>query len=424
MIILYEDIKLIRTYFSIYPRYHGRGRRDRYEHSRSHRRRDYPSGGEPYETSSKRRRAPTPPSTTEIPADRTKSTSGHPSDTSEGGDILSPVEDAHTQAHLGQRHDTPLSNQCTTHSVEKDSSTIKSPHLLDTSLDPLPPLEEDPFKQGENVESTFKNDIKGSNLLKLQKVRETDLLPQNGKQSKYEPFSVTAPAFPTDEGQKVAAPSQNDVQAILSQAHKTTKATVSQEKLAALKRRRELEEKTMKAKRSKLNSKSSLANPLPPTRFNKITASSILSQERERKPVNQSNSSFNSKSTNLEPGWYNSSDEAEIDVDTVMEDPESTLPVSIQFSKLNNPVSKMNNSIPKLKIRPFLSNEPVSQLENSLAEVKSTEGAQHRKKKKKKKEKHKKASLPLPAAGQCEKGSSAGIKVKINLKQQVCEAQF
>ena len=157
---------------------------------------------------------------------------------------------------------------------------------------------------------------------------------------KAEMFDVMAPAFTPIERAVSGAPSQDDVQAILSQAHSSSSATVSVQKAADLRKKKWKEEKTRvkrEVKEQRLAGAKDHVSSRPSTtsRLKNIPTSSILNESLE--------SAMKSASAGLivASGRYERSrpvssgdDSEEVDVDTLTDDTSSILPVSISVSNL------------------------------------------------------------------------------------------
>ena len=239
---------------------------------------------------------------------------------------------------------------------------------------------------------------------------------------KAEMFDVMAPAFTPVERAVSGAPSQDDVQAILSQAHSSSSAAVSVQKAADLRKKKWKEEKTRvkrEVKEQRLAGAKDHVSSRPSTtsRLKNIPTSSILNESLE--------SAKKSASAGLivTSGRYERSrpvssgdDSEEVDVDTVTDDTLSTLPVSISLSNL--PASR-----PELTSKSSLDSgfHTGSSGPSSLPSSVSSEMALNpsaKKRKKKKKDKKKDQEDPVNVASHVQADVGGRIKLKINLTKQ------
>ena len=240
---------------------------------------------------------------------------------------------------------------------------------------------------------------------------------------KTERFEVIAPAFPAVESSATDAPSKNDVQAILEQAHTSSKATAAFRGLGDMRRKGKLKEEQNRIKQEKVHTvaathghvgrPSSTASRLKT--ISSVSASSIILTEGVQSAKKSGTMGLTVTSGKNVRNTHVSSDDdsEEVDVDTVADDL-STLPISVPLHHLPSFQAKLTNRS-SLDLG-FLPAGPSIVLGSLPSDPVSKSTAKKKKKKKKDKKKEKEDSLNTVAVPQVEGGG--GIKIKINLMKK------
>lgn len=244
---------------------------------------------------------------------------------------------------------------------------------------------------------------------------------EGGTKIKTEKFDVIAPAFDAVECAVTVAPSQDDIQAILSQAHSSSKATVSAQKVVDMRKKKWKEEKPrikreVKEQRLAGDKDHVSSRPSTTSRLKNISASSILSMEAKKAA---------SAGLVVTSGKYKHSrpvssgdDSEEVDVDTVTDDSLSTLLVSISLHHL--PAASQLEVMSKSSLDSGFhtgSSGPSSLPSSIPLDVAVNSSAKKRRKKKKEKKKKDKEES-VSAVSQAQTEGAGGIKLKINLTKK------
>lgn len=241
---------------------------------------------------------------------------------------------------------------------------------------------------------------------------------------KTERFEVIAPAFPAVESSATDAPSKNDIQAILEQAHTSSKATASFRGLVDMRRKGKLKEEQNRIKQEKVQTVAAthghVSRPSTASRLKTISgvsASSIILTEGVQSAKKSGTTGLTvTPGKNVRGTRISSDDDSEeVDVDTIADDL-STLPISIPLHHLPASQAKLANKS-SLDSR-FLPGPagPGTVLGSLPSDPASKQTAKKKKKKKKDKKKEKEDSLNMVPSPQVEGGG--GIKMKINLTKK------
>ena len=235
---------------------------------------------------------------------------------------------------------------------------------------------------------------------------------------KTEKFEIIAPAFPAVESSAADAPSQNDIQAILDQAHGSSKATVSAQSLRRKKLKEDQSKITQEEKTPIAATHDHVSRPSITSRLKNFPASSIILNEGL-----QSSTKSGTAGLTVSSGKYvrsapisSGDDSEEVDVDTIADDL-STLPISIPLHHLPASQSEVASKSSLAMGSLTASAGTITLLDSLPSDPMSKPSAKKKKKKKKdRKKKDEEESTNVLARAQTEVGG--GIKMKINLKKQ------